>query len=141
MFAAFGDVQRAFLLSRIIAVVIHAEQIAVRIKGQLLRVPFAAGKTFHIGAIQFAAKNTAAIRPMNFHTLRGGQRMPLVSQRPVHTPVRPHRQSAEIMPALTDVQRVTGADDLWFLRKAIAVRVAITNHIRLHRHVHIIAHC
>ena len=104
VFAALGDVQRAFLLSRIIAVVIHAEKIAVRVKSQLLRVTFATGKTFHIGAIQFAAKNTAAVRPMNFHALRGGQRMPLVSQRPVHTPVRPHRQSAEIMPALPDVQ-------------------------------------
>ena len=134
MLAPFGDVEGAFLLSRVVPVVIHAEEVAVCVEGQFLGIALAGGVALDLGSIQFTAEDSAAVGSVVGPPLRGPDVVPLVPERPVDPAVGSEGHSAHVVSALAHVHLETGGYDFTGIGKSVSIRIMVAKKIWFRRH-------
>ena len=128
--AALGDVNETLALTGHVGVVVHAENVAEVVEGDLLHVAQAVGEDLEAAAVRFAAHDAAFVRVIPAFALLAHHVRAFVANAPVDAAIGADAWAVHVVSRVGDVHAETMRDDLPLVGDAVVIRIAQAHEIR-----------
>ena len=119
----FQEVHQPFAFLRLIPVVVHADDVAERIEGDLLRIADPAGEDLEAPAIRLAAEHGALVGEEETPALPARDIAALVADRPIDAAVGAEAQAVHVMTGIGDMTTEARRDEFLELRHPVAIGI------------------
>ena len=120
---ALQEVDQAFAFLRLVRVIVHADDVAERVEGDLLRVADPAGENLEAPAIRLAAEHGTLVGEEETPAFLARDITALVADGPIDAAVRAEAQPVHVVTGVGDVPAETRRDEFLELRHPVAVGV------------------
>ena len=120
---ALQEVHQAFAFLRLVRVIVHADDVAERVEGDLLRVADPAGEDLEAPAIRLAAEHGTLMGEEETSAFLTRDITALVADGPIDAAVRAEAQPVHVVTGVGDVPAETRRDEFLELRHPVAVGV------------------